>query len=78
MQLPMATPSRSLPYVGMPVRIMHFGTAEAATVEEVRDDGRTLVVNGELYTLRRVGAQYVRDGEPSYGTRLAFSDAAPG
>ena len=74
----MTKPSRILPYVGMPVRIMYFGTAEPATVEELRDDGRTLVVKGEPYTLRRVGAQYVRDGEPSYGTRLAFSTSAPG
>jgi hypothetical protein len=52
---------------------MHFGSAEDAVVEEVRDDGRTLVVKGEPYTLRKVGAQYVREGEPSYGTRLALT-----
>ena len=71
----MAAPSRTLPYAGMPVRIMHFGSEEPATVEEVRDDGRTLIVAGQVFTLRQVGAQYVREGEPSYGTRLAFSDA---
>ena len=68
----MAKPSRKLPYAGMAVRIMRFGSSEEAVVEEVRDDGRTLVVNGEAYTLRLIGAQYVREGEPSYGTRLAL------
>jgi len=56
----------------MPVRIMHFGSDEDAVVEEVRDDGRTVVVNGEAYTLRQVNAHYVREGEPPYGTRLSF------
>ena len=56
----------------MPVRVMRVGAAEDATVEAVLDGGRTLVVAGERYTLRRVGAHYVREGEPSYGTRLAF------
>ena len=69
----MTAPTRTLPYAGMPVRIMHFGTAEPSRVEEVRDGGRTLIVAGQEFTLRQVGAQYVRAGEPSYGTRLAFS-----
>jgi hypothetical protein len=54
----------------MPVRIWHFGTEEDAVVEDVRDGGRTIVVKGEAYTLRRVNAHYVRQGEPPYGTRL--------
>jgi hypothetical protein len=54
----------------MAVQVMRFGTVEAAIVEEVRDEGRTLVVSGETFTLRPVNAHYVRDGEPSYGTRL--------
>lgn len=63
-------PSRVLPYVGMPVRVMHLGTIEHAEVEEVLDDGRTLVVAGEAYTLRRIGGRHVRASEPWYGTRL--------
>ncbi|MEA2473854.1 MAG: hypothetical protein QOE06_1769 [Thermoleophilaceae bacterium] len=54
----------------MVVQIMRFGTVEEGTVEEVRDEGRTLVVGGETFTLRPVNAHYVLDGEPSYGTRL--------
>jgi hypothetical protein len=63
-------PSRRAPSVGMPVQVMRFGTVEQAVVEDVRDEGRTLVVAGESYTLRPVNAHYVLDGEPSYGTRL--------
>ena len=63
-------PSRRAPYPGMAVQVMRFGTVEAGVVDEVRDEGRTLVVGGESYTLRAVNAHYVLDGEPSYGTRL--------
>ena len=63
-------PSRRAPHVGMQVQVMRFGTVEAAVVEDVRDEGRTLVVGGLAYTLRPVNAHYVLDGEPSYGTRL--------
>jgi hypothetical protein len=54
----------------MEVQVMRFGVVEAAVVEEVRDEGRTLVVAGETYTLRPVNAHHVLEGEPSYGTRL--------
>jgi hypothetical protein len=66
----MPQPSRRAPYPGMAVQVMRFGTVEAAIVEEVRDEGRTLVVGGAAYTLRPVNAHYVLEGEPSYGTRL--------
>jgi hypothetical protein len=75
--------SRPFPYAGMPVRVMHLGVTEVAAVEEVRDDGRTLLVGGEAYTLRRLNGWFVRDGEPYYGTRLLLAgdpeapDAAP-
>jgi hypothetical protein len=68
-------PSRPLPYVGMAVRVVHLGTIEAATIEEVHDHGRTLVVAGETYTLRRVNGRFVREGEPYYGTRLLLRPA---
>jgi len=61
-----------MPYAGMPVRVVHLGAVEPAVIEEVRDDGRTLVVAGECFTLRRVNGRFVREGEPPYGTRLAF------
>jgi hypothetical protein len=65
-------PSRPLPRAGMAVHVMHLGSVEKAVIEEVRDEGRTLVVGRDRFTLRRVNGRFVRDGEPSYGTRLAF------
>jgi hypothetical protein len=56
----------------MPVRIVLLGRNDAGTVEEVRDEGRTLVVGGRAYTLRRLTGQYVADGEPYYGARLVL------
>jgi hypothetical protein len=57
----------------MHVSVQHLGATEDATIEAVTDDGRTVVVNGERFTLRRVNARYVRDGEPWYGTRIGFA-----
>ena len=54
----------------MPVRIEHFGASEVARVERVLDDGRSLVVAGQTFTLRQMTGRYVREGEPYYGTRL--------
>lgn len=65
-------PSRPLPYVGMAVRVVYLGAVEEAVIDEVRDDGRTLVVGDDRFTLRRVNGRFVRDGEPPYGTRLVF------
>ena len=64
--------ARVVPYVGMPVRVVLLGRNDPATVEEVRDEGRTLVVDGRAYTLRRLTGHYVADGEPYYGVRLVF------
>ncbi len=66
--------SRRIPYAGMAVTIVHLGAGEPAAVEAVLDGGRTLVVAGDRYTLRELNARYVRDGEPSYGTRLVLGD----
>jgi hypothetical protein len=66
------SPSRPMPYVGMPVRVVHLGTTESATVDAVLDDGRTLVVASESYTLRRLTGHFVRAQDPYYGVRLAF------
>ena len=68
-------PTRPLPDVGMPVRVVHLGSVDEAVIEEVHDDGRTLVVGGDRFTLRRINGRFVREGEPSYGTRLAFVTA---
>ena len=56
----------------MPVEIVHFGTREAATIEEVLDGGRTLVVAGARYTLRPLTGRHVREGEPYYGVRVVL------
>lgn len=66
-------PSRPLPSVGMAVRIVYLGAIEEAVIGEVCDEGRTLVVGCERFTLRRVTGRFVREGEPSHGTRLAFA-----
>ena len=63
---------RPVPYVGMRVRVVHLGRTEASTVQEVRDEGRTVVVDGRAYTLRRLTGHYVAEGEPYYGVRLLF------
>jgi hypothetical protein len=70
-------PSRPFPYAGMEVRVVYLGAIEDAVIDEVRDDGRTLVVGEDRFTLRRINGRYVRDGEPPYGTRLSFGSAPP-
>jgi hypothetical protein len=63
-----------MPAVGMPVRILHLGAVEHGVVEAVLDEGRTLVVGGERFVLRRLNGRFVREGEPYYGTRLRFGN----
>ena len=74
----MASPLRPLPVVGMPVRVVHLGAVEHGVVEAVLDEGRTLVVGGQRFTLRRLNGRFVREGEPSYMTRLAFGGSEAG
>ena len=69
--------SRPFPYAGMPVQVMHLGVTEDALVDEVLDEGRTLVVGGEAYTLRHLNGWFVRRAEPYYGTRLLLSPGDP-
>lgn len=68
--------SRPVPRVGMAVAIVHLGVHTPAVVEEVRDDGRTIVAGGETFELSRLTAHFVRAGDPYYGVRLALSPAA--
>lgn len=72
----MVEPTRAQPYVGMEVAVIHLGAVEAAVVEAVADEGRTLRVAGSAYTLRRLTGHYVREGEPYYGTRLSLTPQA--
>jgi hypothetical protein len=72
----MSRPSRIPPRLGMPVRVVHLGTIEAAHITAIRDGGRTLVVDGRTFTLRRLNGHFVLDGEPYYGTRLVLDEDA--
>jgi hypothetical protein len=62
-------PTRSLPALGAPARIWHFGgEAEPVTIVAVRDGGRCVVVargDGQRreFTLRRATAAFVARGE---------------
>jgi hypothetical protein len=63
-------PTRQLPYIGQEVEIVHLGASAPAVVEEICDEGRTLIVAGEAFVLSPLTAHYVRAGEPYYGVRL--------
>jgi hypothetical protein len=69
--------SRPFPYAGMPVSVMHLGVTEEAVVDEVLDEGRTLVVGSDTFTLRRLNGWFVRRQEPYYGTRLLLEEPQP-
>ena len=70
----MPAPLRPMPAVGMAVRVLHLGAVEHGVIEALLDEGRTLVVDGERFTLRRLNGRFVREGEPSFGARLAFGE----
>ena len=63
---------RSVPTVGMEARIVHLGSVRHVVVEEVRDDGRTIVAGGQEFTLRPLTGRFVLTGEPYYGARLVL------
>jgi hypothetical protein len=64
--------TRRAPYVGMPVQVVHLGRTDEGVVDEVREGGRTLVVDGVAYSLRRLTGEYVADGQPYYGVRVVL------
>lgn len=61
-----------MPHVGMGVVVVHLGARQPATIEDVRDEGRTLVVDGVVFTLRTVNGRFVREGDPPFGVRLVL------
>lgn len=67
--------TRTLPRVGLEVDIVHLGASIPAVVDEVRDGGRTLIVDGDAFVLSPLTAHYVRAGEPYYGVRLRLERA---
>jgi hypothetical protein len=70
-------PTRALPALGAPVAIWHFGgESEPATIVELREGGRALVVADAAgqrreFTLRRATAAFVARGE-QHSPRLEF------
>lgn len=62
-----------MPRVGLQVEIVHLGATIPAVVDEVRDEGRTLVVAGQAFVLSALTAHYVRAGDPYYGVRLRLT-----
>lgn len=67
---------RVFPVVGMEVRVVDLGHVEPAVIDEVLDDGRTVVVAGERYCLNLMTGHWVREGDPYYGRRLSLSRGA--
>jgi hypothetical protein len=65
-----------MPRVGLAVEIVHLGASTPAIIEDVRDDGRTLIVAGDAFVLSALTAHYVRAGQPYYGVRLRLTGAA--
>jgi hypothetical protein len=68
-------PIRRAPRVGMPVTVVFLGRRVGASVEEVDEDGRRLVVvtdEGEAiaFTLRPATGRFAGEG----GAALVFSD----
>lgn len=63
-------PTRPVPTVGMPVRIVHFGSAEPGVIEAVLEGGHVIVVGGRRFRLHPSTAKFVAEGEPYYGTRV--------
>jgi hypothetical protein len=61
-----------VPRVGMAARIVHLGVEEDVVVEEVRDDGRTVVAGGQAFVLSPLTGRFVREGDPYYGVRLVL------
>jgi hypothetical protein len=56
----------------MPAQIVELGGRRDALVEEVLDDGRTVVADGIVFTLRALTGRFVRAGDPYYGVRLVL------
>jgi hypothetical protein len=74
----MLTPSRPLPRVGAPARIVHFGGGtEVGTVVAVEEEGRSLSVRGEdgdlhEFVLSLKNARFVSAGD-AHGPRLELA-----
>jgi hypothetical protein len=63
---------RPVPRVGMEARVVHLGSECRVVIEDVRDDGRTVVAGGRSFTLRPLTGRFVLEGEPYYAPRLVL------
>jgi hypothetical protein len=61
-----------VPRVGMGATVVILGSSERVAVEAVRDDGRTVIAGGRIFTLRALTGRFVLEGEPYYGPRLVL------
>ena len=62
--------------MGRALGVEHFGHARHAVIDSVCDGGRTLIIHGERYTLRKLTGKFVAEGEPYWGTRARLLDPA--
>jgi hypothetical protein len=56
----------------MAVQVIHLGSVEPGVITEIADEGRTVLVDGRRYTLRRLTGHFVREDQPYYGVRLSL------
>jgi len=63
---------KPIPRVGMRAKVVHLGSEEETVVEDVRDDGRTVVAGGQVFVLNALTGRFVREGDPYYGVRLVL------
>jgi hypothetical protein len=56
----------------MAARIVHLGSEEPVSVEEVRDGGRVVVAGATTFVLNPKTGRFVREGDPYYGVRLVL------
>ncbi|HZO35518.1 MAG TPA: hypothetical protein VFB41_01450 [Solirubrobacteraceae bacterium] len=63
---------KPVPRVGMKVRVVLLGAERTVVIEDVRDDGRTVVAGGQVFTLRTLTGRFVLEGDPYYGSRLVL------
>ena len=58
--------------VGMAVHVLRLGPDDLREIEAVEDDGRTVVVDGERYSLNALTGKWVLAGDPYWGQRIVL------
>lgn len=69
-------PSRPFPVVGASAEIMGPEGWRTVTLQEVHEEGRTLVAAGRRFTLRRLTGEWTEEGRANWegGARLRLLD----